>query len=199
MDLGQASNYFSTLTLTGWDSTLAGDPWTTVGMPLGRLLTSDREQTYGVAVRWRTLLTPWAIPAKYKAVRINDKVFILGQPDQDFDTVSYSYAYPVYRADSYVKLYRIETSQTVGATLAGSAQRTLVNTYQDYPCGMDRSGSVQTFDAAVTEMLMVLPDVTTLTSQYEIEAGGYLYQVKEAYPANGFQVVKSLRRMKVPS
>jgi len=210
MDIAGAANYFNVLPLQGWDYRLTDDPWVTRGMPDGRLLIADREQSYGAAVRWRTLLVQ--APVTHKAVRLlANKVFLLGLPDEDYDTARYSVSYPVYRADSWVKIYRIgSTAPAVGlATLAGKATRTLLNPGQDYPAGIDRVGTSQAMDTLLTDVVIVLPFILPVTvpgtppvtepvtAQDELDDGTYTYQVKEAYQANGMLVVRGVRKKKV--
>lgn len=199
MDIGHAANYFNILPLQGWDYTLTGDPWVTSNLPSARLLVADREQTYGSAVRWRTLLTQAAIPARYKAVRIGQAVYILGQPDQDVDIVSYSLSYPVYRADKWVSVFLVNANSTVGlGGLANKAGRTRVNPGQALPCGIDRIGSSQAFDSVLTDMVLVVPDdLVTVSARHELDDDAHTYQVKEAYNANGFQVIRAIRKSRV--
>lgn len=197
MDIAGASNYFNVLPLQGWDHRLTGLPWVTRNMPAGRLLIADREQSYGAAVRWRTLLVQNLV--QHKAVKLVDKVFLLGLPDEDYDTTRYSVSYPVYRADSWVKIYQIgSTAPAVGlTTLAEKATRTLLNPGQDYPAGIDRVGTSQAMDTLLTDVVVVLPSILPVTAQHEMDDGTYTYQVKEAYQANGMLVVRGIRKKRI--
>lgn len=201
MDLGHAANYFNTLPLDRWDHTLVGDPWITSNQPYGRLFVSDRDQTFSVQPRWRTLLVDKALTAKaIRAGGLRGQVYLVGNVDSDVDEVStYSFSYPVFRAEWLVTLYSLERSQTVASDrLAQTQTRNPINATR-YPCGIDRSGSRSSslFDEVTySEMTMVLPGITELRLDTSNEIGTDLgmYSVREAYFANGFLVVKALRK-----
>lgn len=201
MDISHAANYFNTMLLDVWDATLTGDLWVTSNRPNGRLLASDREQAYSASPRWRTLLVE--TPLKAKVVRVGGatgQVYLVGNPDTDFDTSRYSLAYPVYKADTLAFLYRENPAPVIDAnSLARPATRISVNTIA-YPCGLDRSGTVTSslFDEVrFTEAAIILPDVTevnTLTVKHELMVMSAFYAVRETYKANGFVVVKAMRK-----
>jgi len=201
MDISHAANYFNTMLLDLWDASLTGDPWVTNNRPKGRLLASDREQAYSASPRWRTLLVE--TPLKVKAIRvggITGQVYLVGNPDTDFDSSRYSLAYPVYKADTVATLYVENPAPVIESdSLARPATRISVDTIA-YPCGLDRSGTVTSslFDEVrFTEATIILPDVAgvnTLNVKHELMVTDAFYAVRETYRANGFIVVKAIRK-----
>ncbi len=201
MDISHAANYFNTLLLDVWDSTLTGDPWVTSNRPSGRLLASDREQAYSTSPRWRTLLVQ--TPLRAKAIRvggITGQVYLVGNPDTNYDSSRYSLAYPVYRADTFAWVYEQTSAPVIESdSLARPATRSSTDTVA-YPCGLDRSGTVTSslFDEVrFTEATIILPDVagvSALTVKHELRVTDAFYAVRETYKANGFTVVKAMRK-----
>lgn len=198
MDLSQAANYFIDTLCDTW--TLK-DGWL-LGRVYGKLSPATALQSFGAPARWRNLLV--TSPLSYPVIRVGGSsgpVYVVGQATQDIDISPYGYTHPAYLADSLVKIYQVSTrAPSVGlAALADKATRTSVGGSRGFPCGIDRAGTSQAFDAVMSDMVLVMPNSVTLTAQHELDDADYTYQVKEAYKANGLQVVRATRKKKVTS
>lgn len=192
MDLQQASSWFNTTPVDGWD----GSAWVSSVATL-TLLPFDRfisERAFGLKRRY-ALLDPSSTSLEtYPVIRFETgEVYLVGMRNFDIQPDPYSQVYLLHRAPYTADLVEFETD-TAASGMATSPTR---STYSTVFADVDRmtSNRSREFDGIhFSDVEITLPRNAVIGTENEIVIGTDYYDVREVYSESGFIGCRALRK-----
>jgi hypothetical protein len=192
MDLRQASTYFITDTIDGWNGT-AWVPAVTKGdlLPFDRFI-ADRDY---VGLGRNLLLDPEDTALDlYSVIRlVSGDIYLVGNQNFDIQNGVYSRVISVYRTQHQATLLGFVKTYSASG-VAGAITRGNLGAYH---CSIERVtfGASKEFDhTRLTESLISLPRECPVKTDNELQVGTDFYNVLEVFDFQGFVRARATKK-----
>lgn len=194
MELSQATGYFNTLTIEGWD----GTTWQPLAV-VGNLHAFDRflgPRTFGQKQRIFLIGGADKIPDKYEFIRIpNSHQYLLLSYNQDIrnDKV-YATSYVIQEANVSVDIIKLSTPIAAPSGLSGNLVRKVeTSTFCDFERYSGEEG--RNIDAlSYIKYSFILPKSAPITTDDLLRVNGIDYEVREVNPLLNVQEIRAVKR-----
>lgn len=179
MKLAQAIDYYSSLSVCGWDGTKwIPDICRGAFLPFDRFIT---ERTFGQKKRLFMTNSDIGLLECYSTIRAGDAgVYLLGARNVDIDDLSdiYNHIYLLVQAADTAEVLEVQTDVAASGT-PYNKQLVVAGTYH---CDVDKfsnKSASMVFDVTFSQVKITLPGDAVVSTDSEIRVNDIVYDVKD--------------------